>query len=139
MDEILTAHSEIEYVQIQLNYLDWNDLAVESQLCYEVAVKHSKPVIVMEPVKGGSLIQIPETAKQLFKKTHPELSTASWAIRFAASPSHVMMVLSGMSDELQVEDNISYMKDFRPLDKKEQQVVEQAVKQIRASELPALE
>ena len=106
LDEILTAHPELEYVQIQLNYLDWNDPAVESRLCYEVVVKHNKPVIVMEPVKGGSLIQIPETATQLFKETHPELSTASWAIRFAASPSHVMMVLSGMSDEPQVEDNV---------------------------------
>ena len=139
LDKILTTHPELEYVQIQLNYLDWNDPAVESRLCYEVAVKHNKPVIVMEPVKGGSLIQIPETAKQLFEEAHPELSTASWAIRFAASPSHVMMVLSGMSDEQQVEDNISYMKDFQSLDEKERQVVEQAVKIIRASELLALE
>ena len=115
LDEILTAHPELEYVQIQLNYLDWNDPAVESCLCYEVAVKHHKPVIVMEPVKGGSLIQIPATAKALFEKAHSDLSTASWAIRFAASPSHVMMVLSGMSDE--------------------QHVVEQAVKIIRASEI----
>ena len=106
LDEILTAHPELEYVQIQLNYLDWNDPAVESRLCYEVVVKHNKPVIVMEPVKGGSLIQIPETAKHLFEETHPDLSVASWAIRFAASPSHVMMVLSGMSDEPQVEDNV---------------------------------
>ena len=89
----------------------------------------------MEPVKGGSLIQIPETANQLFKEIHPDLSAASWAIRFAASPSHVMMVLSGMSDEQQVADNIGYMKDFQPLDEKEQQVVEQAVKIIRASEV----
>ena len=99
------AHPELEYVQIQLNYLDWNDPAVESRLCYEVAVKHHKPVIVMEPVKGGSLIQIPVLAKDLFEKAHPDLSVASWAIRFAASPSHVMMVLSGMSDEQQVVDH----------------------------------
>ena len=125
----------MEYVQIQLNYLDWDDPAVESRLCYEVAVKHNKPVIVMEPVKGGSLIQIPETARQLFARKHPELSVASWAVRFAASPSHVMMVLSGMSDEQQVEDNISYMKDFQPLDKDERQIVEQAVKIIRESEV----
>ena len=98
-------------------------------------MKHHKPVIVMEPVKGGSLIQIPAPAKALFEKAHPDLSTASWAIRFAASPSHVMMVLSGMSDEQQVADNVSYMKDFQPLDEKEQQVVDQAVKIIRASEV----
>lgn len=135
LDEILTAHPELEYVQIQLNYLDWDDPAVESRLCYEVAEKHHKPVIVMEPVKGGSLIQVPDPAKALFEKEQPELSIASWAIRFAASPSHVMMVLSGMSDEQQVEDNISYMKEFRPLNKEEQKVIEQAVKIIRASEI----
>lgn len=135
LDEILTAHPEMEYVQIQLNYLDWNDPAVESRLCYEVAVKHNKPVIVMEPIKGGSLTDIPEAANLVFKKTNPELSVASWAVRFAASPAHVMIVLSGMSDEQQVEDNISYMKDFHPLDNKEQQAVEQAVKIIRASEV----
>lgn len=135
LDEILTTHPELEYVQIQLNYLDWDDPAVESRLCYEVAEKHHKPVIVMEPVKGGSLIKVPDHAKALFEKAHPELSVASWAIRFAASPSHVMMVLSGMSDEQQVEDNIGYMKEFRPLDKEEQKVIEQAVKIIRASEV----
>ncbi len=133
LDEILTTHPEMEYVQIQLNYLDWDDLAIESRLCYEVAVKHRKPVIVMEPVKGGSLIQIPEEAKQLYKKVRPELSVASWAIRFAASPPHVMMVLSGMSDEQQMTDNISYMKDFQPLNDEEKNTVEQAVQIIRAS------
>lgn len=133
LDEVLTAHPEMEYVQLQLNYLDWDDPAIESRRCYEVAVRHKKPVIVMEPVKGGSLIQIPEAAKQLYQTARPERSIASWAIRFAASPSHVMMVLSGMSDEGQMADNISYMKNFQPLDTEEQATVSQAVKIIRAS------
>lgn len=133
LDEVLTAHPEMEYVQLQLNYLDWEDPAIESRRCYEVAVRHRKPVIIMEPVKGGSLIQIPEEARRLYKEARPELSVASWAIRFAASPSNVMMVLSGMSDEKQVADNISYMKDFHPLSNEEQTKVSQAVKIIRAS------
>ncbi|MDO4291342.1 MAG: aldo/keto reductase [Eggerthellaceae bacterium] len=133
LDEILTAHPEMEYVQIQLNYLDWDDPTIESRLCYEVAVKHRKPVIVMEPIKGGSLIQIPEEAKRLYKAARPELSVASWAVRFAASPSHVMMVLSGMGDEAQMEDNISYMKEFQPLSDEEKSIVAQAVEIIRKS------
>lgn len=131
LDEILTKHPEMEYVQLQLNYLDWEDATVEARKCYEVAVKHRKPVIVMEPIKGGSLASIPEDAEKLFKDYAPELSTASWAIRFAASPANVMMVLSGMSDEAQMEDNLSYMKQFRPLDQGEQQVVSQAAEIIR--------
>ena len=96
LEEILTAHPEMEYVQIQLNYLDWDDPAIESRLCYETAARHGKPVIVMEPIKGGSLIQIPEKAKEIFYQAQPHLSLASWAVRFAASPANVMMVLSGI-------------------------------------------
>lgn len=131
LDEILTKHPEMEYVQLQLNYLDWEDATVEARKCYKVAAKHRKPVIVMEPIKGGSLVNILEEAEALFKSHAPELSTASWAIRFAASPANVMMVLSGMSDEAQMEDNLSYMKQFRPLDQGEQQVVSQAAEIIR--------
>ena len=133
LDEILMAHPEMEYVQLQLNYLDWDDLAIESAKCYEVAVKHRKPVIVMEPIKGGSLIQIPEEAEKLYKSIHPDLSVASWAIRFAASPANVMMVLSGRSNESQMADNISYMIDFQPLNAEERDAVTSAVKMIRAS------
>lgn len=96
LDEILTKHPELEYVQLQLNYLDWEDASVEARKCYEAAVRHNKPVIVMEPVKGGNLVRIPEGAKEVFLKQNAETSIASWAIRFAASPDHVMMVLSGM-------------------------------------------
>lgn len=133
LDEVLTAHPEMEYVQLQLNYLDWGDPAIESRRCYEVALKHRKPVIVMEPIKGGSLIQIPEEAKRLFKEVRPDLSIASWAIRFAASPSNVMMVLSGMGNKEQVEDNISYMKDFEPLNEKELEAISKATEIIRSS------
>ncbi len=133
LDEILTRHPEMEYVQLQLNYLDWEDAGIESRKCYEVAVKHHKPVIVMEPVKGGSLINITDEAKQIFREYNPDASIASWAIRFAASPDHVMMVLSGMSSEEQMRDNISFMKDFKRLDAGEQETVRKAAEVIRAS------
>ncbi|HIS46054.1 MAG TPA: aldo/keto reductase [Candidatus Scybalocola faecigallinarum] len=133
LDEILTRHPEMEYVQLQLNYLDWEDAAVQSRLCYETAVKHGKPVIVMEPIKGGSLVNIPEEAKKLFEDCHPELSVVSWAIRFAASPKNVMMVLSGMNSEEQLADNTSYMEQFRPLDEREKEVVEKATGIIKKS------
>lgn len=133
LDEILTKHPEMEYVQIQLNYLDWEDETVESRKCYEVAVKHRKPVIVMEPVKGGCLANIPEKAKALYQQFCPERSIASWAVRFAASPDHVMIVLSGMSDEEQMADNVSYMKEFEPLDSAEQKLVEEAAQIIKDS------
>ena len=133
LDEILTKHPEMEYVQIQLNYLDWEDGAVESRKCYEVASKHHKPVIVMEPIKGGSLVNIPDEAKALFTDIRPDLSVASWAIRFAATPDNVMMVLSGMSDEAQMADNISYMQHFQPLDQREQEAVTKAAEIIKNS------
>lgn len=133
LDEILTKHPEMEYVQLQINYLDWEDAGVESRKCYEVAVKHKKTVIVMEPIKGGSLINIPDEAKQLFKAKDPDASIASWAIRFAATPDHVMMVLSGMNSVEQMKDNISYMNNFKCLDASEQETVRKAAEIIRAS------
>ncbi len=131
LDEILTKHPEMEYVQLQLNYLDWEDATVQSRLCYEVAAKYRKPVIVMEPIKGGSLVNIPQEAQDLFKTARPDLSIASWAIRFAASPKNVMMVLSGMNTPEQMADNTSYMQDFRPLDDEERAVIDKAASVIR--------
>lgn len=133
LDEILTKHPEMEYVQLQLNYLDWEDATVQSRLCYEVAARHHKPVIVMEPIKGGSLINIPQEAQELLKQSRPDLSVASWAIRFAASHQNVMMVLSGMSTPEQMADNTRYMQDFQPLCEEEQNVLDKAVSIIRGS------
>ena len=120
LDKILTDHPEMEFVQLQINYLDWESEWVQSRRCYEVCVKHNKPVFVMEPVKGGTLAKIPPEAEQLFRSLEPSMSVPSWGIRFAASLPNVVMVLSGMSDLEQMEDNLSYMEDFKPLtDKKD--------------------
>ncbi len=122
LDEILTEYPQIEVVQIQLNYVDYDDPAVQSKKCLDVCNKHGKPVIVMEPVKGGNLVNLPEAAKKYFEELG-SASTASYAIRFAAGCKGVFMVLSGMSDLAQMNDNLSYMKDFKPLDEREMQAV----------------
>ncbi|MDO5445242.1 MAG: aldo/keto reductase [Eubacteriales bacterium] len=127
LDEVLTLHPEFEYVQLQLNYLDWESKSIRSHECYDVAVKHGKPVIVMEPVRGGTLAKIPAEAEKMFKEYSPEASVPSWAIRFAASHDGVWKVLSGMSTLEQVLDNTSYMSDFDPLNEKETSIVMKAV------------
>lgn len=119
LDKILTDHPEMEFVQLQINYLDWESPWIQSRANYEVCLKHNKPVIVMEPVKGGSLAAVPEEAEKLFRDADPNMSVSSWGIRFAASLPNVEVVLSGMSDMEQMKNNISYMEDFKPLTKEE--------------------
>ena len=127
LDEILTKYPYMDFVQLQMNYIDWDNKSIQSRQCYETAVKHNKPVIVMEPVKGGTLANIPEEAENIIKDRAPNMSAASWAIRFAASHDKVLMVLSGMSNIEQLLDNISYMKDFKPLNEEEFKIIENVV------------
>lgn len=129
LDKILTDRPEIEVVQLQMNYVDMDDPRVQGRACYEVCRKHGKPVIVMEPVKGGSLVNLPETATSLMTSGSP----ASYAIRYVAGFENVMMVLSGMSNMEQMTDNLSYMTDFRPLNQEELAVIDQ-VRTIYQSE-----
>ena len=133
LDEILTRYSEVDFVQLQINYIDWDNESIQSRKCYEVARKHNKPVIVMEPVKGGTLANVPKEAEKLFKSYNKDMSIPSWAIRFAASHDNVMMVLSGMSSMEQILDNTSCMKQFSPLNKEEKNIINEVVKIINNS------
>ena len=126
LDELLTAHPEVEFVQLQLNYADWEDPGVTSRANYEVARKHNKGITVMEPVKGGRLADPPKEVKALFDAYAPGASCASWAIRFVASLDGILTVLSGMSNVAQMEDNLSYMRGFQPLNDQEQEIIRQA-------------
>ncbi len=126
LEAILIEHPEMEFVQLQINYADWEDPMIQSGACYEVARKYGKPVIIMEPVKGGMLAAPPETVAEILKAANPDTSLASWAIRFAASLEGVITVLSGMSSLEQMEDNLSYMKEFIPLTNEEKKVIKDA-------------
>ncbi|HWT74473.1 MAG TPA: aldo/keto reductase [Mobilitalea sp.] len=130
LDEILTKHPEAEFVQLQINYVDWESNDVQSRLCYEVARKHNTPVIIMEPVKGGALAGMSPEIQEMYKKVSPDLSIASWAIRYAASLEGVVTVLSGMSNTAQMDDNLSFMEDFKPLNDDEYTVIQKAVDEM---------
>ena len=136
LDIILTENPYLEFVQLQLNYADYDDPSVQSRKCLEVARKHGKPVIVMEPVKGGTLVNLPEAADKLLREAG-EGSNASYAIRFAAGCEGVFLVLSGMSTREMVEDNVSYMKDFKPLSNAEMNAVNGVMELFRSrSDIP---
>lgn len=134
LEDFLTRHPEMEYVQLQLNYADWENVEVQSRKNYETAVRHGKQILVMEPVKGGLLSNVPPEAEKLLKDAEPDMSVASWAIRYVASLPNVAMVLSGMSNMEQMEDNLSYMSDFKPLTESEKQLVEQVAQIIISKE-----
>lgn len=130
LEAILTAHPEMEFVQLQINYADWENPAIQSRACYEVARKHGKPVIIMEPVKGGMLATPPESVAKILKDVEPDSSVASWAIRFAASLDGVITVLSGMSNIAQMQDNLSYMKDFTGLTDAQKETLKKAQEEL---------
>lgn len=134
LEQILTEYPEVEVVQIQFNYVDYDDPAVQSRACYEVCRKHNKPVIVMEPVKGGNLVNLPEDAKAVLDELYGG-SPASYAIRFAAGFPGMMMVLSGMSSMEQMNDNLSYMKDFQPLNEAELAAVKKVQEIFKSKKL----
>ncbi len=134
LDRILTEHPEVEAVQIQLNYVDYEDASVESRKVYEVCEKHGKPVLVMEPVKGGSLVNLPPEADRVLRALHGG-SNASYALRFAAGFPNIAVVLSGMSNMEQMTDNISAMRDFAPLSETERAAVEKVREIFRSLNL----
>ena len=130
LDELLCEHPDVDFVQLQINYADWEDPRQQSRANWEVARKHNKPVVVMEPVKGGSLANPMPQVAELLRAANPDASLASWAIRFAASLDGIITVLSGMSTLDQVKDNVSYMRDFEPLTDEERAVIAQAQQAI---------
>ena len=128
LEELLTAHPDVEFVQLQINYADWENPGVRARENWEICKKHGKPVTVMEPVKGGILADPIDTVKAIFDRENNGMSYASWALRYVASKDNLLTVLSGMSSVQQMEDNLSFMKDFRPLNEHEEEVIREAQK-----------
>lgn len=131
LDKLLTMHPETEFVQLQINYVDWESDKVQSRLCYEIARKHNKPIIVMEPVRGGALAVLGPELQAIFKEANPSMSIASWAVRYVASLDGIMTVLSGMSNLEQMDDNLSYMVDFQPLTESELKTIDRVVEELK--------
>ena len=130
LEELLNAHPDVDFIQLQINYADWENPGVASRECYEIARKHGVSITVMEPIKGGALANPIPAVQDIFKKADPAASFASWAIRYVASMEGIITVLSGMSNMAQMEDNLSYMRNFKPLSEAEQAVIEEAQKAL---------
>ena len=133
LDRILTENPDVEFVQIILNYFDWDSYFIQSKGCYDVIRAHGKQVVVMEPVKGGVLARVPQSAAERMNGTAPDASPASWAVRYAAGKEGVLTVLSGMSDLAQMRDNVSAMKDFTPLTAPEEAMLSDIARSIKVS------
>lgn len=132
LDEALTKHPEAEFVQLQINYLDWESDNVQARKCYEVCLKHNKPIVVMEPIKGGSLASMAESAQSVLTNANPDASVASWAVRYCAGLDNIVTVLSGMSTQAQMDDNVSYMENFQPLSEEESATLNKAIDALNA-------
>lgn len=130
LEEILTAHPEVDFVQLQINYGDWENTAIQSRACYECARRHGVPVVVMEPVKGGMLANPPETVAAVLREAEPDASPASWALRFCADLPGVITVLSGMSNVEQMADNLAHMKGFTGLTDAERATLDRAREEL---------
>ncbi|MBQ0000890.1 MAG: aldo/keto reductase [Clostridiales bacterium] len=131
LEEALTRHPEVDFVQLQINYYDWDSKNVQSGKCYEVATRHGVPVVVMEPIKGGTLANLAEGPANILHALDPEASIASFAVRYVASLDNVFMVLSGMSTYEQLADNTSYMENFKPLSAEEQEAIQKVVAELK--------
>ncbi len=131
LEELLTAHPDVDFIQLQINYADWENPGIRARECYEVARRHNKPITVMEPIKGGALADPIPAVQEILKAAAPDMSLASWAIRYVASMDGIITVLSGMSNIAQMEDNLSYMRNFKPLDEAEQDVIRRAQEAIQ--------
>ncbi len=133
LDKVLTEHPELEFVQLQINYLDWDSPAIRARECYETARRHNKPVIVMEPVKGGTLAKLPDDAEEKMRAYRPDDSCAIWALRFAASLDGVMAVLSGMSNLQQLRENMACFNDFKPIDSTDEEILKFGVDSLNSN------
>ena len=130
LDKVLTEHPEIDFVQLQLNYLDWKNGVIQSRRNYEVARKHHKPIVVMEPIKGRTLASFSDDIEKIYKDYAPEKSIASWALRYVASLDGVMTILSGMSNAQQMNDNLDTMTHFEKINNEEAKLIKQVTDQV---------
>ena len=135
LDEILTAHLEVDFVQLQVNYLDWDDPVTQSARCMEVAAAHGKPVIIMEPVRGGRLANLPERGAAVLAAADPDASQASWAYRYCLDLPGVLTVLAGASTLEQMQDNMRTFQTRKPLMDEERSAIDGAIAALRSVDL----